>query len=223
MGFEPITTQTQTRRLHGDQYDESVVEVNNEYVIHTVEEFFGVDTDNGITIDSSNHSSGITSSLLGRPGSTPLESEVGPNNVTVDGILETWVTSTYELSNVTFGTNGAHVTAKTSMTFGLPTVDNVAAIFGVSIMSINDLNDLTRRIEVGDCDDVLGGLNKDERKAVMDAIMALFKKFLADRNDKTPGVENETVNLNVDNGPYDTTTVDNLVYTSDSPSSIGFC
>ncbi|GKF06014.1 hypothetical protein Tco_0036682, partial [Tanacetum coccineum] len=131
----------------------------------------------------------------------------GPNNVTVKGILRTGVTGTSEVTATT---------TTTSTAFGIPTVDNVIAIFGVSIMSIKDLDDLTRRIEAGDCD-VLDGLNKDERKAAMDAIMALLEKFLATRNNNTPGVENETVNLNVENGPHDTTTVDNLVSTSNSP------
>ncbi|GJX17435.1 hypothetical protein Tco_0218267 [Tanacetum coccineum] len=37
--------------------------------------------------------------------------------------------------------------------------------------------------KVGACEDVLGGLNKDERNAIMDASMALFGEFLAATSD----------------------------------------
>nr|GEY41945.1 bifunctional monodehydroascorbate reductase and carbonic anhydrase nectarin-3 [Tanacetum cinerariifolium] len=63
----------------------------------------------------------------------------------------------------------------------VPNIDKVAAIFGVSITSLKDIDVLTRCIEAGDCDDVLLRLNKDERKAAMGAILALFEKFLAAR------------------------------------------
>ncbi|GKD95041.1 hypothetical protein Tco_1374878 [Tanacetum coccineum] len=68
---------------------------------------------------------------------------------------------------------------KPSMVHKKVTCDNVADFFGVSLTSIKDIDDFTRRIEAGACEDVLGGLNKDERNAIMDAIMALCGKFLA--------------------------------------------
>ncbi|GKC75598.1 hypothetical protein Tco_1126372, partial [Tanacetum coccineum] len=42
---------------------------------------------------------------------------------------------------------------------------------------------LHRIWKVGTCEDVLGGLNKDEQNAIMDASMALFGKFLATTSD----------------------------------------
>ncbi|GJX76575.1 zinc knuckle CX2CX4HX4C containing protein [Tanacetum coccineum] len=58
------------------------------------------------------------------------------------------------------------------------TCDNVADFFGVSLTSIKYIDDFNRRMEAGDCEDVLGGLNKDEQNAIMDAIMDLCGKFL---------------------------------------------
>nr|GEW40977.1 hypothetical protein [Tanacetum cinerariifolium] len=80
------------------------------------------------------------------------------------------------------------------------TCDNVADQFGVSLALIKDINDLTRRMEAGDCDEVLGGLSKDERSNTNDGpthsgsewnnatplgdslvpIKCLLEKFLAD-------------------------------------------
>ncbi|GJU13003.1 hypothetical protein Tco_1135399 [Tanacetum coccineum] len=60
----------------------------------------------------------------------------------------------------------------------------MADFFGVSIMSIKYIDDLTRRKEAGDCEDVLGGPNKDEQNAIMDAIMYLCGKFLDATSDK---------------------------------------
>nr|GEV00718.1 hypothetical protein [Tanacetum cinerariifolium] len=69
---------------------------------------------------------------------------------------------------------------------------DVVAIFGISITSRKDIDILTRPIEAGECDDVLDGLTKDERKAVMDAIMTLCEKYLAasngGANDGTDGI-----------------------------------
>nr|GEY54825.1 hypothetical protein [Tanacetum cinerariifolium] len=69
---------------------------------------------------------------------------------------------------------------------------DVVAIFGISITSRKDIDILTTRIEAGECDDVLDGLSKDERKAVMDAIMTLCEKYLAasngGANDGTDGI-----------------------------------
>ncbi|GKB90861.1 hypothetical protein Tco_0963133, partial [Tanacetum coccineum] len=70
----------------------------------------------------------------------------------------------------------------------VPNIDNVVAIFFLSITSLKDIDVLTRRIEAGDCDDVLDELNKDERKADMDVIMALCEKFLAARSDQTSNI-----------------------------------
>nr|GEY59012.1 hypothetical protein [Tanacetum cinerariifolium] len=63
------------------------------------------------------------------------------------------------------------------------TCDNLIDLFGISLTSIKDIDDLTRRMEAGACDDILGGINKDERNAIMDAIMALCGKFLDTTSD----------------------------------------
>ncbi|GJQ90655.1 zinc knuckle CX2CX4HX4C containing protein [Tanacetum coccineum] len=70
-----------------------------------------------------------------------------------------------------------------SMVHNKVTCDNVTGLFGVSLASIKDINDLTRRMEVGACEDVLGGLDKDEWNAIMDVIIALCDKFLAATSD----------------------------------------
>ncbi|GJT63047.1 zinc knuckle CX2CX4HX4C containing protein [Tanacetum coccineum] len=75
----------------------------------------------------------------------------------------------------------------------VPTVYNVANMFGVMIASLKDIDTLTRSIEAGECDNVLDGLNSDERKAAMDAIMALFQMFLADKSDQIPSIDMEQV------------------------------
>nr|GEY62600.1 hypothetical protein [Tanacetum cinerariifolium] len=59
---------------------------------------------------------------------------------------------------------------------------DVVAIFGISITSCKNIDILITRIEAGECDDVLDGLSKDERKAVMDAIMTVCEKYLAASN-----------------------------------------
>nr|GEV13861.1 hypothetical protein [Tanacetum cinerariifolium] len=71
----------------------------------------------------------------------------------------------------------------------VPNVIKVAVIFGVSITSLKDIDVLTRRIKTGDYDDVLHSLNKDERKAAMDAILALCEKLLAARLDQTSSID----------------------------------
>nr|GEV00727.1 hypothetical protein [Tanacetum cinerariifolium] len=50
-------------------------------------------------------------------------------------------------------------------------------------MSIKDIDDLTRCMEAGACEDVFGGINKDERNTIMDAIMDLCGKFLDTTSD----------------------------------------
>nr|GEY02017.1 retrovirus-related Pol polyprotein from transposon TNT 1-94 [Tanacetum cinerariifolium] len=46
-----------------------------------------------------------------------------------------------------------------------------------------DCDDLTRRMEAGACEDVLGGLNKDEQNAIMDVVMDLCGNFLVATSD----------------------------------------
>ncbi|GJZ88929.1 zinc knuckle CX2CX4HX4C containing protein [Tanacetum coccineum] len=60
--------------------------------------------------------------------------------------------------------------------------DTVATIFGVPLKSLKDIDDLTRRIEAGECEDVMSAMTNDERKAVMDEIVALWEKLLANES-----------------------------------------
>ncbi|GJT43507.1 bifunctional monodehydroascorbate reductase and carbonic anhydrase nectarin-3 [Tanacetum coccineum] len=72
----------------------------------------------------------------------------------------------------------------------VPNVDKVAAIIGVSITSLKDMDVLTRRIKAGDCNDSLDRLNKDERKVAMNATLPLCEKFLGARSDQTSSIPN---------------------------------
>nr|GEU36262.1 reverse transcriptase domain-containing protein [Tanacetum cinerariifolium] len=76
-------------------------------------------------------------------------------------------------------------------------VPNVEDIFGISITSFKDIDDLTRHIEAGDYDDVLGSLTKEKRIAVKDAIIAFSVPFM-DNMSGLNRVENGNVNTGND-------------------------
>ncbi|GJY10606.1 hypothetical protein Tco_0378791, partial [Tanacetum coccineum] len=69
----------------------------------------------------------------------------------------------------------------------------VAAVFGVSITFLIDFDGLTRRINVGDCDDTLDRFTKDEQKAAMDAVMVSGEHFFADLCDSNSNMIREQV------------------------------
>nr|GEW07274.1 hypothetical protein [Tanacetum cinerariifolium] len=82
-------------------------------------------------------------------------------------------------------------------TFGilhLPNKDNVASLFGVSLTSMVDINVLTKRIVVGEYEDVLTRLTIDQMRAVMDAIMVVWQKLLAKRLDNSCTGQNSSPN-----------------------------
>nr|GFC28341.1 hypothetical protein [Tanacetum cinerariifolium] len=76
----------------------------------------------------------------------------------------------------------------------VPNANTIAAIFGVPLKSIEDIDVLTRKIEVGDYEDVMTGMTIIERKAAMDAIEAVWKKLLAD----VAGTSNESKGVSTD-------------------------
>ncbi|GJZ12326.1 hypothetical protein Tco_0547556 [Tanacetum coccineum] len=87
----------------------------------------------------------------------------------------------------------------------LPNVDNVADIFGVSITYLMDIDVLTKRIVAGDYDIILDGLNKDARKAAMDAIWVLCEKYLdtsTDGVDKPVPTSDQSVFIKTKPGSY---------------------
>ncbi|GJX28131.1 hypothetical protein Tco_0236210 [Tanacetum coccineum] len=57
--------------------------------------------------------------------------------------------------------------------------EGVAGEVNVGILAVRNADVDVGIWKVGTCEDVLGGLNKDEQNAIMDASMALFGEFLA--------------------------------------------
>nr|GEZ01027.1 hypothetical protein [Tanacetum cinerariifolium] len=57
---------------------------------------------------------------------------------------------------------------------------NVGVIFGVLLMSLKDIDDLTKSIEEGEYEDVMLRMTIDKQKAIMDTIVAVREKFLAE-------------------------------------------
>ncbi|GJS45332.1 hypothetical protein Tco_0595453 [Tanacetum coccineum] len=72
---------------------------------------------------------------------------------------------------------------KPSMGHKKVTYHNMADFFCVLLTSIKDIDDLTRCVEAGAYEDVLGRLSKEEWNAIMDAIMALCGKLLDTTSD----------------------------------------
>ncbi|GJY11907.1 zinc knuckle CX2CX4HX4C containing protein [Tanacetum coccineum] len=106
--------------------------------------------------------------------SVPLDEDI-----TKAGNVNSFTASSYERSSPSSYERSSHIGLERTEI----TCDNVADFFGVSLTSIKDIDDLTRRIEAGACEDVLGELKKDERNAIIDVIIALFGKFLGATSD----------------------------------------
>ncbi|GJZ45028.1 zinc knuckle CX2CX4HX4C containing protein [Tanacetum coccineum] len=76
--------------------------------------------------------------------------------------------------------------------------DIVVALFGVPLSSIEDVDVLTRKIEVGDYDELKEGMTSDEWKAAMGAVKAEWKKLMVDVTSTTKVPTNEYIGLKED-------------------------
>ncbi|GJZ35069.1 zinc knuckle CX2CX4HX4C containing protein [Tanacetum coccineum] len=77
-------------------------------------------------------------------------------------------------------------------TFPLPNVDIVADLFGVPLKSLMDIDVLTRRIEVGECEYVMMAMTSVERIAAMGVTEAIWKKILAENSSDYPPLPIDT-------------------------------
>ncbi|GJW00299.1 hypothetical protein Tco_1555550 [Tanacetum coccineum] len=60
----------------------------------------------------------------------------------------------------------------------LPNVETIVDLFNVQLKFLKDIDVLTRRIEAGECEDVMMLMTSVERKASMEAIEAVWKKIV---------------------------------------------
>ncbi|GKF72605.1 hypothetical protein Tco_0208719 [Tanacetum coccineum] len=96
-------------------------------------------------------------------------------------------------SNVTGSLNADKATESLRKYIGsnLSNEDIVVALFGVPLSSIEDLDVLTRKIEADDYDELKKGMTSVEWDATMVAIVAEWKKLLADVTSTTNVITNE--------------------------------
>ncbi|GJW18401.1 hypothetical protein Tco_0025837 [Tanacetum coccineum] len=107
-------------------------------------------------------------------------------------------------------------TATINMPRGLYNVD-VAATFRVPLTAVGDLDVLKKDIEAGKHEELVSGMTNDERKAVMDTLVAMCHSILAENTNasaipcKVSYVDDSTIvdalvaeNFNVDESPCNT-------------------
>ncbi|GJW25290.1 hypothetical protein Tco_0039101 [Tanacetum coccineum] len=66
-----------------------------------------------------------------------------------------------------------------NMVSNVPNVNTIVALFVVPLLSIEDLDVLTRKIKAGDYDEIKNGMTSVEWKASIEAIEVEWKKFMA--------------------------------------------
>ncbi|GJW02765.1 hypothetical protein Tco_1561621 [Tanacetum coccineum] len=124
------------------------------------------------------------------------------------------------LDLTTMWSNVAIKTSTTNMPSGPNKVD-VGAILGVALMSLKDIDDLTKGIKAGEYEDVMTGMTIDKRKDVAYEIVAMWERLL-----------DETFNMssaNVSSGSYHnfgpncsvsmvTSTIDDVIPCMDPPA-----
>ncbi|GJU70619.1 zinc knuckle CX2CX4HX4C containing protein [Tanacetum coccineum] len=131
------------------------------------------------------HDKHIVTEEVSQPDTVPTNGDGlnGYNNINEVLVHET-------TSNVT-----GSFDADKSMQFGknLSNEDIVVSLFGVPLSSIEDVDVLTRKIEVGDYDELKEGMTSDEWKAAMGAVKAEWKKLIFDVTSTTKVPTNEDI------------------------------
>ncbi|GJR47822.1 hypothetical protein Tco_1315925 [Tanacetum coccineum] len=85
-----------------------------------------------------------------------------------------------------------------NMVSNVPNVNTIVALFVVPLLSIEDLDVLTRKIKAGDYDEIKNGMTSVEWKASMEAIEVEWKKFMANMTSITNVPINEGTGPNED-------------------------
>nr|GEU46615.1 hypothetical protein [Tanacetum cinerariifolium] len=139
----------------------------------------------------------------------PMEYPTGPVPNQVEGFSfmkfgNVCVSSSTAQKNYTnTSQNGPNDFVNGSFTVGtsqLHNGDTVATIFGVPLKSLKDIDDLTRRMKAGESEVVMLAMTNDERKAVMDEIVALWEKLLANESPFISSSPNEELMENLGGG-----------------------